>query len=49
MSAAAPLADLDVFLVAGESSGDALGASLMRALGALTGGAVSFRGAGGWR
>jgi lipid-A-disaccharide synthase len=49
VSAAAGLADLDVFLVAGESSGDALGASLMRALGALTAGAVSFRGAGGSR
>ena len=40
---------LDVFLVAGESSGDALGASLMRALSSLTGGAVTFRGAGGAR
>lgn len=49
MSASARSRNLDVFLVAGESSGDALGARLMHALAALTGGAVSFRGAGGAR
>jgi lipid-A-disaccharide synthase len=38
-----------VFLVAGESSGDALGSSLMRALARLTGGTATFRGAGGHR
>jgi len=38
---------LDVFLVAGESSGDALGAGLMRALASQR--AVSFRGVGGPR
>lgn len=36
-----------VFLVAGEASGDALGASLMRALDALTEGTVRFSGVGG--
>jgi lipid-A-disaccharide synthase len=40
---------LDVFLVAGESSGDLLGAGLMQALGRLHDGAVSFRGVGGER
>jgi lipid-A-disaccharide synthase len=39
---------LDVFLVAGESSGDMLGAGLMRVL-ARDAGAVSFRGVGGPR
>jgi lipid-A-disaccharide synthase len=39
---------LDVFVVAGEASGDVLGAGLMRAL-ARQGGAVSFRGVGGER
>jgi lipid-A-disaccharide synthase len=38
---------LDVFLVAGEESGDRLGASLMRALRARTGGQVRFAGVGG--
>ncbi len=42
-------AGLDVFFVAGESSGDALGAGLMRALTRLHGGPVSFRGVGGPR
>ena len=40
---------LDVFLVAGESSGDALGAGLMRMLGRDAGTPVSFRGIGGAR
>jgi lipid-A-disaccharide synthase len=40
---------LDVFLVSGESSGDAIGAGLIRALHAETAGAVVFRGAGGPR
>ena len=40
---------LDVFLVAGETSGDVLGAGLMRALARLHGGSVSFRGVGGPR
>lgn len=40
---------LDVFLVAGEQSGDQLGFKLMRALRGLTGGGVSFRGVGGNR
>jgi lipid-A-disaccharide synthase len=38
---------LDVFLVAGEESGDQLGFKLMRALHEATGGAVTFRGVGG--
>lgn len=38
---------LDLFLVAGEESGDQLGYKLMRALRAQTGGAVVFRGVGG--
>lgn len=38
---------LDVFLVAGEESGDQLGFKLMRSLRAATGGAVAFRGVGG--
>lgn len=38
---------LDVFVVAGEESGDQLGFKLMRALKGATGGAVSFRGVGG--
>ncbi|HKF99306.1 MAG TPA: lipid-A-disaccharide synthase [Xanthobacteraceae bacterium] len=40
---------LDVFLVAGEASGDALGAGLMRALKDVRSGPVMFRGAGGAR
>jgi lipid-A-disaccharide synthase len=40
-------APLDVFLVAGESSGDALGASLMDALRRKLDGNVAFRGVGG--
>src|ERR1700737_2060549 len=38
---------LDLFLVAGEESGDQLGAALMRALRTATGGAVHFAGVGG--
>jgi lipid-A-disaccharide synthase len=38
---------LDVFLLAGESSGDQLGGKLMAALREITGGAVAFRGVGG--
>jgi lipid-A-disaccharide synthase len=38
---------LDLFLVAGEESGDQLGAALMHALRAATGGAVRFAGVGG--
>ena len=38
---------LDLFLVAGEESGDQLGAALMRAVRAATGGAVRFAGVGG--
>jgi len=38
---------LDVFLVAGEESGDRLGAALMRALRIRTGGKVCFTGVGG--
>jgi len=40
---------LDVFLLAGETSGDVLGAGLMRALARRHGGAASFRGVGGPR
>jgi lipid-A-disaccharide synthase len=40
---------LEVFLVAGESSGDVLGAGLMRGLQRLHAGPVSFRGVGGPR
>jgi lipid-A-disaccharide synthase len=40
-------ATLDVFLVAGEESGDHLGADLMRALRRRTGGKVKFAGVGG--
>jgi lipid-A-disaccharide synthase len=40
---------LDVFMVAGEASGDELGAGLMRALARECAGAVSFRGVGGHR
>lgn len=39
--------DLDVFLVAGEASGDELGRKLMIALRTATGGRVAFRGVGG--
>ncbi|MBX9757287.1 MAG: lipid-A-disaccharide synthase [Beijerinckiaceae bacterium] len=45
--AGAPGQPLDVFVVAGEESGDQLGYKLMRALRAATGGAVTFRGVGG--
>jgi lipid-A-disaccharide synthase len=38
---------LDVFVVAGEESGDQLGFKVMRALREATGGAVTFRGVGG--
>jgi lipid-A-disaccharide synthase len=38
---------IDLFLVAGEESGDQLGAALMRALRERTGGAVRFAGVGG--
>ena len=38
---------LDLFLVAGEESGDQLGAALMRALRTATGDAVHFAGVGG--
>src|SRR3984893_19538809 len=38
---------VDVFLVAGEESGDRLGAALMRALRERTGGQVGFAGVGG--
>ena len=38
---------IDVFLVAGEESGDRLGTALMRALRQRTGGRVSFAGVGG--
>ncbi len=41
------MTDLDVFLLAGEESGDRLGAALMRALRQRTGGGVRFAGAGG--
>ena len=44
-----PPRPLDVFLVAGEASGDELGAGLMLALGRECAGAVSFRGVGGHR
>jgi lipid-A-disaccharide synthase len=42
-----PTKMLDAFLVAGEESGDRLGASLMRALRERTGGQVRFAGVGG--
>jgi lipid-A-disaccharide synthase len=45
----APGKTLDVFLVACESSADALGAGLMRALASARSGAVTFRGVGGAR
>lgn len=45
MTDTAPL----IFLIAGEPSGDALGARLMAALRSLTGGAVRFAGIGGER
>ena len=44
---APPSGSLDVFIVAGESSGDVLGAGLMRALAKLHDGPVRFRGVGG--
>ena len=40
---------LDIMMVAGEPSGDALGGRLMAALAERTGGAVGFRGVGGER
>jgi lipid-A-disaccharide synthase len=43
----APERPLDIFLVAGEASGDQLGAPLMAALRAQLGGRVRFRGIGG--
>ncbi|MCC6777038.1 MAG: lipid-A-disaccharide synthase [Hyphomicrobiales bacterium] len=46
-TAGADIAPLDIFLVAGEESGDRLGAALMRALRARTGGRVRFAGVGG--
>ncbi|WP_428030308.1 lipid-A-disaccharide synthase [Ancylobacter sp.] len=46
MSGAAPL---DIFIVAGEESGDALGAGVMAELTALHAGEVRFRGVGGAR
>ena len=42
-------APLKAFLIAGEESGDALGAGLMEALGEATGGGVRFAGVGGRR
>jgi lipid-A-disaccharide synthase len=42
-----PAETIDVFLVAGEESGDRLGAALMRALRERTFGHVSFAGVGG--
>jgi lipid-A-disaccharide synthase len=44
---ARPPRPLEVFLVAGEESGDRLGAALIRALRARTGGEVHFAGVGG--
>jgi lipid-A-disaccharide synthase len=44
---ASPAEDVQVFLVAGEESGDRLGAALMRALRERTRGKVSFAGVGG--
>jgi len=41
------VAPLDIFLVAGEASGDRLGAALIRALRARAGGEVRFAGVGG--
>ncbi|MEG3617494.1 lipid-A-disaccharide synthase [Magnetovibrio sp. PR-2] len=38
---------MKVFVIAGENSGDALGASLMKSLTAKTDGAIEFRGVGG--
>lgn len=48
MSAAATRA-LDVFVIAGEESGDILGAGLMRAIGGQWRGSLTFRGVGGHR
>ena len=42
-----PTGTLDIFVVAGEESGDRLGAALMRALRERTGGQVRFIGVGG--
>ncbi len=47
ISAAPREASLTVFLVAGEESGDRLGAALMRALRKITGPDIRFRGVGG--
>lgn len=49
MNGGATASRLDVFLLAGETSGDVLGAGLMRALARRHGGAASFRGVGGPR
>src|SRR5262249_54505900 len=49
VSEATSVRPLDVFLVAGESSGDVLGAGLMEALRRLDAGPVWFRGVGGPR
>lgn len=49
MNGGATASRLDVFLLAGETSGDVLGAGLMRALARRHGGVVSFRGVGGPR
>jgi lipid-A-disaccharide synthase len=46
MTAAAPR-PLSIYIVAGEESGDALGAALVRALSAAHGGAITFAGVGG--
>jgi len=47
VSAAAPAADTHIFLIAGEPSGDALGAELMAALKRQTNGRIRFSGIGG--
>lgn len=49
MSAIAGRGPLDVFIIAGEESGDQLGAHLMDALGSEHDGPVAFRGVGGPR
>ncbi|MCX5577291.1 lipid-A-disaccharide synthase [Kaistia terrae] len=40
---------LDLFIIAGEESGDILGAGLMRAIAAKRGGPIAYRGVGGHR
>ncbi len=47
VAAAAAAAELRIFLVAGEHSGDALGGTLMASLAAKHAGAISFSGVGG--